>query len=56
VSERNTLIHDMLPAFDSGPDESCQRLSGGDATNHCMQLTPQTVIKFACANFPPASD
>ena len=28
--------------------------SGGGATpNHCMQPTPQPVIKFACANLPP---
>jgi hypothetical protein len=26
---------------------------GGVSPNHCMQPTPQTVIKFACANLPP---
>ena len=26
---------------------------GGVPPNHCMQPTPQPVIKFACANLPP---
>jgi hypothetical protein len=26
---------------------------GGVSPNHCMQPTPQTVIKFAYANLPP---
>jgi hypothetical protein len=40
----------------SRPDASCIRKSASRdmAPNHCMQPTPQPVIKFASANLPPA--